>query len=153
MQIHAIQIAFHTSVRIARPIGELFAYVTDPLQLPRWNSAVRSVRSTSARAGEVGSTYAMQRELPSGRAENELEILELEQPTAFAIRTTSGPTPFAYRYRFIADGPATVIELDATVDLAGPAALLAPLAARAIKRGVDANLATLKHTQEAGHGG
>jgi hypothetical protein len=57
--------------------------------------------------------------------------------------------PFLYRYRFIADDPATVLELDATLELAGPAAVLGPLVTRAIKRGADANLATLKHIQEA----
>jgi hypothetical protein len=139
---------FHTSVRIMRPAHELFAYVADPVQFPHWNSAVGSVRSTSPHPGEVGSTFLMHRELPSGPAENELEILERTPPAVFAIRTTSGPTPFLYRYRFIADGPATILELDGTVDVAGAAALLGPLAVRAIKRGVDANLATLKRLQE-----
>jgi hypothetical protein len=141
-------ITFRTSVRVARPIHELFSYVADPRRFPDWNSAVRTVRSTSVPTGEVGSTYAMDRELPGGPAENALEIVELEPSSAFAIRTTSGPTPFEYRYRFSADGPVTVIELDAAVELAGPAGLLGPLAARAVKRGVDANLATLKRLQE-----
>jgi uncharacterized protein YndB with AHSA1/START domain len=143
-------VAFQTSVRILRPRHELFAYVADPTQFPHWNSAVQSVRSTSPRSGETGSTFSMRRELPTGPAQNTLEILELTSPTAFAIRTTSGPTPFVYRYRFIADGLATVLELDATVELAGLAALAGPLAGRAVKRGVDANLATLKRLQEAG---
>jgi hypothetical protein len=141
-------IAFQTSVRVARPLHELFAFVADPRRFPDWNSAVRSVRSTSVSTGEVGSTYAMQRDLPRGLAENALEIVALEPSCAFAIRTTSGPTPFEYHYRFIADGAVTVIELDATVELAGPAGLLGPLATRAVKRGVDANFATLKRLQE-----
>jgi hypothetical protein len=141
--------AFQTSVRILRPLHEVFAYVADPTRFHHWNSAVQSVRSTSAHPGEVGSTFLMRRELPTGPAENTLEVLERTPPTAFTIRTTSGPTPFVYRYRLVADGDATVLELDATVDLTGPAALAGPLAARAIKRGVDANLATLKHLQEA----
>jgi PAS domain S-box-containing protein len=91
-------IAFRTGVRIARPIEEVFAFVSDPLELPRWNSAVRSVRVTSARAGRMGSTYVMQRDLPTGRADNDLELIALERPTAFGIHTTSGPTPFVYRY-------------------------------------------------------
>jgi uncharacterized protein YndB with AHSA1/START domain len=141
-------IAFQTSVRIARPIDEVFAFVSDPSQLPRWNSAVESVHSTSAPAGATGSTYTMRRQLPTGRADNQLEIFALEPSTAFGIRTTSGPTPFVYLYRFAADADATVVALDATVELAGAAALVAPLAARAIKRGVDANLGTLKDIQE-----
>lgn len=136
-------IAFHTAVRVARPIDEVFAFVSDPLQFPRWNSAVQSVRSTSTPAGRPGSTYAMERELPGGRADNDLEILELTPLEAFTIRTTSGPTPFLYRYRFIADGTATLIELDATVETARRAGPLQRIAATAVKRGVDANLATL----------
>jgi carbon monoxide dehydrogenase subunit G len=139
---------FTTSVRIARPIEDVFALAADPLRYPGWNSAVRSVRALSGR-GEVGSTYAMERDLPSGRAENGLEVLVRDEPHAFEIRTTSGPTPFLYRYRFAREGDGTVVHLDATVELGGAAAMLGPLAARAVKRGVDANFATLRQLLEA----
>jgi uncharacterized protein YndB with AHSA1/START domain len=91
-------IAFETDVRIDRRIEEVFAYVSDPLNLPRWNSAVEAVRKTSAGANGVASTYSMERKLPSGRAVNELEVVASQPPRKFAIRTTSGPTPFLYRY-------------------------------------------------------
>jgi uncharacterized protein YndB with AHSA1/START domain len=148
MYLGETMIAFQTSVHIARPIDGVFAFVADPLQLPRWNSAVQSVHNTSGRPGTIGSSYAMRRQLPTGRADNQLEIFDLQPATTFAIRTLTGPTPFVYRYRFIEDGGGTVVELDATVELTGAAALVPALPARAIKRGVDANLATLKHTLE-----
>jgi uncharacterized protein YndB with AHSA1/START domain len=140
---------FQTSVRIARPIEEVFSYVSDPLNLPRWNSAVEAVQRTSEHEGEVGSTYSMARDLPAGRAENELEIQALERPTEFAIRTTSGPTPFVYRYRLSTESGATVVRLDAEFELEGAAALLGPVAARAVRRGVDDNFAALKGILEA----
>ena len=141
-------ITFQTSVRIKRPIDEVFAFVSDPLLFPRWNSAVQTVHRTSEERGTAGSTYSMQRQLPSGQVENELEVLASEHPTEFAIRTTSGPTPFRYRYRFVSDDADTVIRLDANVELTGVTSVLGPLAARAVRRGVDANLAALKHTLE-----
>jgi uncharacterized membrane protein len=61
-------IAFETDVRIDRPIEEVFAYVSDPLNFPRWNSAVQAVRRTSADENGAASTYLMERELPSRRA-------------------------------------------------------------------------------------
>jgi uncharacterized protein YndB with AHSA1/START domain len=64
-------IGFDTSVRIGRPIEEVFAVLSDPLLFPQWNSAVQAVHSTSPLAGEVGSTYSMERELPTGHLENE----------------------------------------------------------------------------------
>jgi uncharacterized protein YndB with AHSA1/START domain len=130
------------TVTIARPIEQVFAFVSDPLQFPHWNSAVVAVERTS------GSTYAMQRRLPTGPAVNELEVIALEPPTAFGIRTISGPTPFTYRYRFVPDGSSTAVELDGEVELGGVAAAVAPLAVRAIKRGIAANLATLKRILE-----
>ena len=142
-------ITFETSVRVERPIEEVFAFVSNPLLFPRWNSAVQTVHRTSGEGGGPGSTYSMQRQLPTGQVENELEVLSREHPTDFAIRTTSGPTPFLYRYRFAPDLADTVIHLDATVELPGATAVLGPLAARAIRRGVDANLAALKHALEA----
>jgi uncharacterized protein YndB with AHSA1/START domain len=141
-------ISFETSVRIGRPIEEVFSLVSDPTQFPLWNSAVQAVHRTSGTTSEPGSTYSMERELPTGRAENQLEVVAREDPTEFAIRTTSGPTPFSYRYRFASDGSDTVVHLDATVELAGVAAALGPLAARGVRRGVEANFASLKRALE-----
>jgi uncharacterized protein YndB with AHSA1/START domain len=140
---------FETSVRIQRPIEEVFDYLSDPDNFPHWNSAVRDVRATSASTKAVGSTYSMERELPSGSAANELEIMALERPRQFAIRTTSGPTPFHYRYHLRSDNGETIVALDAEVQLEGPAAFVAPLARRAVKRGVDDNFATLKTILES----
>lgn len=139
---------FETNVRIERPIEEVFAYVSDPLNFPRWNSAVRAVRNTSGLDGDVGSTYAMERALPTGRAENGLQIVARERPREFAIETTSGPTPFVYRYWFVSENGETIVELDAVVELEGVAALLGPVVGRAVKRGVDDNLAALKSILE-----
>ena len=142
-------IAFETSTRINRPIEDVFAYVSDPLNFPRWNSAVQAVRKTSAGENGAGSTYVMERELPTGRAINELEVLASERPREFVIQATAGPTPFLYRYRFAAENDETVMQLNAEVELPGAAALLPQLARRAVKKGVDDNFATLKQILEA----
>ena len=141
-------IAFETGVRIDRPIEDVFVYVSDPLNFPRWNSAVEAVLKTSADQNGVASTYSMERELPSGRAVNELEVVASEPLREFAIRSTAGPTPFLYRYRFSAENGETVVTLDAEVEMPGPAALLPQLARRLVKKGVNDNLATLKRILE-----
>lgn len=137
-------IVFETEVRINRPIEEVFAYVSDPLNFPRWNSAVECVRETSAAENGVASTYSMERALPSGRAVNELEVVASERPSEFAIRAYAGPTPFLYRYGFSAENGETVMKLDAQVELPGAAAFLPQVARRAVKKGVEDNFAILK---------
>ena len=140
---------FETAVRIARPIEDVFAFVSDAANLPQWNSAVQAVRKTSEGERGVGSTYVMDRELPSGKARNEFEIVACERPTEFSIRTTSGPTPFGYSYRLSSENGVTVVHLDADVQLATVPALVGPLARHAVRRGVDRNFRTLKRIVEA----
>jgi ligand-binding SRPBCC domain-containing protein len=137
-------IAFETSIAIDCPIEQVFAYVSEPVNFPSWNSAVQVVRPAAAGAGEVGSTYSMERRLPTGPAINTLEIVAREHPHEVAIRTIEGPTPFLYRYRFLAEGDRTVIQLDAQLELPSVARLMPQLAGRAVKHGVDDNLTTLK---------
>jgi uncharacterized protein YndB with AHSA1/START domain len=137
-------IAFQTSIAIDRPLEQVFAYVSEPVNFPSWNSAVQVMRPTAAGPRDVGSTYSMERQLPTGRATNQLEIAVLDAPREFAIRTTEGPTPFLYRYRFAADGIGTFVQFDGQVELTAVAAVIHTIARRAVEHGVDANLATLK---------
>jgi uncharacterized protein YndB with AHSA1/START domain len=141
---------FKTAVGIQRAIEDVFAYVSDPLNMPQWYSAVQTVDQLSGGEPRAGSTYVVRRQLPGGAARNEMQIVAHEAPTRFTIATTSGPTPLTYRYALSPDGGATRLELDATVDLSGLAGLAGPLAVRAVKRGMDANLAALKAHLERG---
>jgi polyketide cyclase/dehydrase/lipid transport protein len=122
----------------------VFAFVRDPRNLPAWNSAVQAVRPTSPATDGVASTFSMKRELPTGPAINQLEVIASKPPHEFTLRTTAGPTPFLYRYQFAAQDGETVVQLDAQVELDGVATRLPQLARRAFKKGVDENLATLK---------
>ena len=137
-------IVFQTSIGIKRPAEEVFAYVSDPRNLPAWNSAVQAVRPASPSTRGVGSTFSMKRELPTGPATNQLEVIASKPPREFTIRTTAGPTPFLYHYQFAVQNGKTLVQLDAQVELDGVATRLRQLARHAIKKGVDDNLATLK---------
>jgi uncharacterized protein YndB with AHSA1/START domain len=86
-------ITFETDVQIERPLEEVFAYLSEPLNFPRWNSAVEAVRKTSAGEDGVASSYLMERELPTGHAVNRLEVVASEPPREFAIRTSAGRRP------------------------------------------------------------
>jgi uncharacterized protein YndB with AHSA1/START domain len=130
--------------RVARRREDVFAYISDPRNLPEWNSAVRAVTALAAASPTAGSRYVMLRDLPSGLATNELEILAVVPSSELALRTVDGPTPFVYRYT-LADGDdgGTVLRLDAEVELGRAASLARPLAAGLVRRGIEANFATL----------
>ena len=127
-------IAFTTNITMARPIDDVFQRLADPAGFPAWNSAVERVEARG------DGRYVMHRRLPSGPAVNELEVIERHPSTVFAVRTTSGPTPFVYRYELEPTDGGTLVTLRAEAEVPGPAVLVK----HALKRGVDANLATLK---------
>jgi uncharacterized protein YndB with AHSA1/START domain len=141
-------IRLSTSVVVARSAEDVFDVVADPRRFPEWNSAVVSVNSPSASMGHIGARYVMHRRLPGMHAVNDLEIVAHERPREFTIRTTSGPTPFVYRYRVEATGAATTLTLDAEIDPSSLPVLARPVAGRLIKRGIDENFSTLKHLLE-----
>lgn len=138
-------ITVRTRVRIKVPADVVFDFVADPRNFPLWNSAVVEVRQIGPGGPDgVGTTYAMARKLPGGSAENTLQVIARERPTEFAVRTTSGPTPFVYRLRLGPTGDSTVVEMEAEVGLGPVADILGPIAGLAVRRGVDANLDALK---------
>src|SRR5215216_3954028 len=124
-----------TSVQINKRVDDVFAYVADPHNLPDWNSAVESVSPAG------GNRFVMRRRLPGGPATNEVEVTASDRPTRFAIRTISGPTPLRYRYEFEPADGGTLVTLLAEVELPR-------LLARMLRRGVDANFATLRSILE-----
>lgn len=92
----------------------------------------------------------MQRMLPSGSAENLLEIVRSDPPLEVVIHASEGPTPFTYHYRLEAAKGGTDLSLDAEVEISGAVGLLGPVARVAVKRGVDTNLGTLRALLERG---
>jgi uncharacterized protein YndB with AHSA1/START domain len=140
---------FETTVEIARRREEVFAYVADPSRLAEWNSAVERVTPLAGGAPGRDARHLMQRRLPTGPATNELAVVA-RPPHELLIRTLTGPTPFVYRYAFTETHASTRITVHCDVTLAGAAAVLGPLAAAAVKRGVDANLGTLRALLERG---
>jgi uncharacterized protein YndB with AHSA1/START domain len=141
-------IEIETRMRIERPIEDVFDYMADPRNFPRWNSAVRSVIETAVTEDGAGATYTMQRNLPTGNATNVLEVVSRRRPAEFVITTTSGPTPFTYDIEFTPANRGTVVKLNARAELGRIGDLIGPVARTAVKRGVHENLATLKRILE-----
>lgn len=139
-------IHFETSIHINRPREAVFDVVSDPETYPSWNSAVQAVRPLGDTSG--ARAYRMERRLPSGPAENLLEVVSATPPDQLVIRASEGPTPFTHRYRLREANGGTDLSVEADVELEGTARLLGPIAAGAVRRGVDENFAALKRLLE-----
>ena len=137
-------IRFETSVEIARAHEDVFDYVADAGRLAEWNLAVTTVEPLPGAPGH----HVMRRELPTGVAINEITIAA-RRPDEMTLRTITGPTPFVYRYTFTPASTGTRVTLRAEMELGGVARLAGPLAAHGLRRGVDANLSSLRDILES----
>ena len=81
---------FTNSIEIARPVEDVFEYVSDITKGSEWDSAVLKITKLSEGEVRKGATYRMTRELPGGEAENILEVVELVPNHEMALQTTSG---------------------------------------------------------------
>jgi carbon monoxide dehydrogenase subunit G len=88
------------SVEIARSPEEVFDYLTDVSNLPRWQSGVHSAEREGSQIHE--SRHMLGREL-----QTTLEIEAEERPRLFTIRAVASPVPFTVRHELEPSGAGT----------------------------------------------
>jgi carbon monoxide dehydrogenase subunit G len=111
------------SVEIARSPEEVFDYLTDVSNLPRWQSGVHSAEREGSQIHE--SRHMLGREL-----QTTLEIEAEERPRLFTIRAVASPVPFTVRHELEPSGAGTKL----TVIGEGDAGLLPGVAAGIMAR-------------------
>src|SRR5919202_505337 len=85
------------SIIIDRPIGEVFAYATNPECWPEWVSGVVKVVSDSGSRLDVGSTFGQVDTFPDRRRSEAWECIEYEPPRVLTCRRITGSRPYTLR--------------------------------------------------------
>ena len=141
------------TVIIHQPIDEVFAYVTDVANFPRWAGAV-VVESRQTSPGPLGvdTTFVQVNRFLVLRFKSEFTVKVYQPPRQFVYQTTAGLFQFTGNYTFapVAEGT-RFISRDRAVP-GGPLRLLAPLLQGISQRQVEGNLAKLKRILDAGAG-
>jgi carbon monoxide dehydrogenase subunit G len=110
-------------VDIARTPEEVYAFLTDVSNLPKWQSGVHSARREGSQIHE--SRHMLGREL-----QTTLEIEEEQSPHVFALRAVNSPVPFTVRHELEPTGGGTRL----TVTGEGDAGMLPGFAAGIMAR-------------------
>jgi carbon monoxide dehydrogenase subunit G len=87
-------------VDIDRTPEDVYAYLTDVSNLPKWQSGVHSARRDGTHIHE--SRHLLGRELNTT-----LEVEEEEPPRVFALRAVNSPVPFSVRHELEPSGGGT----------------------------------------------
>jgi uncharacterized protein YndB with AHSA1/START domain len=131
------------TVVIDRPIEEVFAYVTDQTNTPRWQAGLVEVKRTTVGPIGIGTKHTFVRNFIGRRMEADNEYVAYEPNRLVTFRTTSGPSLVAsYLFDAVPDGT----RLTSRVELqgAGLFGLLEPVIGAGLRREMKAALPALK---------
>jgi uncharacterized protein YndB with AHSA1/START domain len=139
--------SFENTVTIGRPVGQVFAFLADFENIPKWNYAIVETRKVTPGPVGVGTAYRQTRSVPR-RSEEGFEVTGFEPESRLEVQGTIGP--FQARLRYTLEPVAEETRLTNAVDLtgSGPRGLAARLAASRVKEAVAANLDALKRLLE-----
>jgi uncharacterized protein YndB with AHSA1/START domain len=142
-------IRFSIETHIERPVGEVFAYATDPDRLATWQTnTVSAVREDDGPL-RVGSRLREVHRAPGGKQlESVVEVCEYEPDRTFALRVVEG-TPVHARLTFEPTESGTRLRFSGQGQLTGAMRLAQPLLQRVLKRQFAKQCATLKRVLES----
>jgi hypothetical protein len=141
--ILAFSTGFDNEIIIRRPINEVYAFLIDFENMPKWNYYLVSVKKTSPGAIGVGTTFHQIRKSDS----QDYHIVELNYPDTIAIETLPPERKLLMRFKLINMGQDT--RLIDTWQMAVPF-LLSFFIKPFIKKAAASNLQKLKTLLETG---
>jgi carbon monoxide dehydrogenase subunit G len=131
---------FENTIPIERPIDEVFAFLSDFENIPKWNYYVLEVRQLSESPIGIGTTYHQVRKSD----QQDFRIIEYEANNTVAVKTLPQSSPsFERRFTLYEEGETTRIRDQWKLDTGRPA-LLEWLARGRVKSAVSENLTKLK---------
>jgi uncharacterized membrane protein len=137
---------FENIIAIDRPIEEVFAFLSDFENIPKWNYYVLEVRQLSERPIGIGTSYHQVRKTD----QQDFRIIEFEPDHTVAVKTLPRSSPsFERRFTLSEEGDTTRIRDQWKLDTGRPA-VLEKLASGRVKSAVAENLAKLKELLEEG---
>jgi len=137
------QVRLERSIVIGRPCAEVFAFVSDPANLPSWQPSVLEVARSDGPIG-VGSTFTETRHLGPLHTTATVEVTAFEQDRTLDLRATGGPMPVEIRHAFAEAAGTTTLTLTVEASPRGAMRLAAGAIAKTVEHTAEADLARLK---------
>ncbi len=135
------------SVVVNKPRSEVFAFVADHENDPKWRPGVLDIQRASGEGH--GAVYRQGVKGPMGRRiPADFEVTAYEASSHIAFRTLGGPVQPEGSYTFEDADGGTRITFSLSAALRGPQKLMAPMVARSMRAQVDA-LQNLKRVLES----
>lgn len=150
-------IAIKEQYTVARNIGEVFDFVSNPVRDPEWQEIVQEVRMLGPLPTRQGTPYTITFGFMGRRMHFEVEVARHAAPREYRYRSTSGPFAFDGGYELAAPqlpGDPTRVTLELNIDPRGyfgivPEALLVQVFKKQLRRSIARQRQLLEQVEEA----
>ncbi|KRE67649.1 hypothetical protein ASG92_13430 [Arthrobacter sp. Soil736] len=137
-------------ITINRPAGEVYAFLADGLNNPKWRPGVQKIALKSGAAGEPGAVYSQTLTGPKGRPlQGDYEITDAEPGRLLGFQVVAGPARPAGRYQLTEHDGSTTVRFSLDLKLPLVMRVLDSLVTKTMESEV-AQLTNLKGVIEAG---
>jgi carbon monoxide dehydrogenase subunit G len=143
-------ITFDLSTLVDRPMPEVFTFLSNPLNLPKWQSMVASIEQVTPGAVNVGSKYKVSAEMLGRKIDGLMEITTFAPPDKFGFTNQAGPMQVTVTVTLKPVGTGAKIALHAEGNPGGIFKIAEGALAGQVKSQMEGNLARLKSVLEAG---
>ena len=141
-------ISININMLIARPIWEVFDYITNPENNAQWQYGL--FESVQISDGEmwIGTVFSSFGHFMGRRIQSDFEVTEFEANKSYGFETISGPIQLQTSYGFETLDHGTNVMISSLINPGGFFKLLDPIVARVAKKQFLENLTTLKEILE-----
>ncbi len=143
-------ITLNLSTLVDRPMQDVFAFLSNPLNLPKWQSMVASIEQVTPGAVGVGSKYKVTAEMMGRKIDGVLEMTTFAPPDKIGFINNAGPMQVTITITLKPVGTGAKIALHAEGNPGGVFKIAEGILANQVKSQMEANLARLKSVLEAG---
>lgn len=140
---------FEITVDINRPIEEVFAFISNPENLPRWRASALEIKRNSSEPLSVGSVVRGRFTFLGRPFDGDLEIIAHEPHAKYGTKMVGGPFPLEARYTLEPTANGTQLTMVVEGTPGGFFKLAEPLVVSLAKRSYEADLNNLKEMLEA----
>jgi len=135
---------------IDKPVKDVFAFVTNPNNMSKWNSAVVSMQQITPGPVGMGTKFKNVGEMLGRRIEGEMQVVAFEPDTKYGFQMNAGPMQVNVILTFKTVGTGTKLNLNAQGNPAGVFKLAEGVMQGRVKSMMEENLARLKSVLEKG---
>ena len=140
------------NVFINRAQQDVFDFITNPANSPKYQSGMQSAEWISDGPAGVGSKWKVVTRFLGRDIEAELEVTDWQPPTINAFKTISGPIPLEVKVKLEAQDGGTLLTQTGQVELGGFLKLAQGTLRKQLDLQMDSDLNTLKVILESDEG-